>query len=346
MQQSTWLLIFLPYLHWFASLVHGATVSISSPRLNNTDDPERFITVVTKERGAVLSAIRVFEACIETIALDLGRDNFAGSMSEKTWSHVTLLLGVSLGEGMPDDVQRAFVVVGLYRMLLKMKMENDFRSGVFRVMYLEVIPACDIYIRPIASLGFNTKSSVAGVTQLAPSPSFIAYDTNSSAQVVANASGVSSRPAIHILQRRPIQRLDRLGMLISLVDMLVTAAKPWKGESVTSHTNAVPSSGVTTTIDSLPDAWEPPYFTYEDFFDSALAITRFIIHPSVSWMPAAFDAIVWRSAFDIGKITMVRAGSSASSTPLTIANVSGSRGAATARKKRSMARGLGAAGRS
>ena len=283
MQKSTWLLIFLPYLHWFGSLVHGAAVSMSnSQRLN--DDPWPLITIVTKERGAVLSAIRVFEACIETIALDLGRENFVGFISEGTWSHITLLLGVTLGEGMPDKVQRAFVIVEIYKMLLKMKMENDFRSGIFRVMYLQVLPACDLYIRlrPIGSLGFKNESSVAGVTLLAPSPSFIAYDTNSSAQVVASASGVSSRPAIHVLPRRPTQRLDRLGMLISLVDMLVTAAKASKDDPVARHTNTVPSSGVTTTIDSLPDAWEPPYFTYEDFFDAALSVTRFIIDPAVS----------------------------------------------------------------
>ena len=338
MQKSSWLLIFLSYLHLFGSLVHGAAVSIpNSQRLN--DDSWPLITIVTKERGAVLSAIRVFEACIETITLDLGRDNFFGSMSEKMWSHITLLLGVSLGEGMSDDVQRAFVIVGIYKMLLKMKMENDFRSGVFRVMYLEVLPACDLYIRPIGFLGFKNESSVAGVTMVAPSPSFIVDDINSSAQVVASASGVSSRSAIHVLQRRPTQRLDRLGMLISLVDMLVTAAKPSKDEPVARHTNAVPSSGVTTTIDSLPDAWEPPYFTYEDFFDAALSISSFIINPGVYWMPAAFDAIVWRRGFDIGEVTIVRAGSSASWSP-TKGNVSGSTGTATARKKRSMTQGL------
>ena len=342
MQTSTWLLLFLPYLHWFGSLVHGAAVSISNPQLLDDD----FITIVTKERGAVLPAIRVFEACIETIALDLGRDNFVGFMSEKMWSHITLLLGVSLGEGMPDRVQRAFVIEGIYKMLLKMKMENDFRSGVFRVMYLGVLPACDLYIRPIGSLDFKYKSSVAGLTLVAPSYPFIAYDINSSAQVVANASGVSSRPAIHVLQRRPTQRLDRLGMLISLVDMLVAAAKPWKSEVVARHTNAVPSSGVTTSIDSLPDGWEPPYFTYEDFFDSALSITSFIIKPNVYWMPAAFDGIVWRRGFDIGEITMVRAGSSASWSPMTKGNVSGSTSTATTRKKRSIAGGLGTAGRS
>ena len=323
--------------------MHGAAVSISNPQYLN-DDPLSLITIVTKERGPVLPAIRVFEACIETIALDLGRENFLGFMSEKTWSHLTILLGISLGEGMSDEVQRAFVIVGIYKMLSKMKMENDFRSGVFRVMYIDVLPACDIYIRPIGSMGFKNESSVKGVILVAPSPSLIAYDTNSSAQVIASTSGVSSRPAINVLPRRPTQRLDPLGMLISLVDMLVTAAKPWKGEPVARHTNAVPSSGVSTTIDSLPDAWEPPYFTYEDFFDVALSITTFIINPGVSWMPAAFDAIVRRSGFDIGEITMVRAGSSASWSPLTKGNVSGSTGTATARKKRSMARGLGAAG--
>ena len=346
MQKSTWLFILLPYLHWFGSLVHGAAVSNSPQRLNNTVDPESLITIVTKERGAALPAIRVFEACIETIALDLGREHFLGSIPETTWSHISIFLGVSLGDGMPDDVQRAFVIVGIYKMLLQMKMENDFRSGVFRVMYLEVLPACDIFIRPVGSLGFKNESSVASVTLLTPSPSFIDYDTNSSAQVVASASGVSSRPAIRVVQRWPTQRLDRLGMLISLMDMLVTAAKPEKDEAVARHTNAVPSSGVKHTIESLPDAWEPPFFTYEDFFDTTLSITSFIIGPGVSWMPAAFKAIVRRSGLDIGKITMVRAGSSTSWSPLTKGNVSGSTGTATARKKRSMARGLGAAGRS
>ena len=346
MQKYTWLLVFLPYLHWFGSLVHGAAVSNSPPRLNNTDDPWNFITIVPKQRGAVLSAIRLSEACIEAIALDLGRDNYAGFMVEKMWSHITILLGVSLGEGMPDQVQRAFVIVGIYKMLLKMQVENDFRSGVFRVMYLDVLPACDLYVRPIGLLGLKNESSVAGVTTLAPSSSSITSDTNSFAQVVASASGVSSRPAIHVLPRRPTQRLDRLGMLISLMDMLVIAAKPWKDDRVARHTNAVPSSGVTTTIDSLPDAWEPPYFTYEDFFDAALSLTSFIIGRDVYWMPAAFDAIVWRRGFDIGEITMLRAGSAASRSPLTIANVSGSTGTATARKKRSMAQGLGDAGRS
>ena len=348
MQKSTWLLIFLPYLHWFGPLVHGAAVSISPPRLNDTnDDPGDLITIVTRERGAVLSAIRVFEACIETFAYDLGRENFVGFMSQGTWSHATILMGVSLGEDMADHVQRAFVVIGIYKMLLQMKMENDFRSGVFRVMYLEVVPACDIYIglRPRGSSGSPNESSAAGLTLVAPSPSSIASDTNRSAQAVASASGLSSRPAIHVLPRRPTQRLDRLGMLISLVDMLVTAAKPEKYQAVARHANAVPSSGVTTTIDSLPDAYEPPYFTYEDFFDVAVSLTKFIIDPR--WMPAAFDAIVWRMGSDIGEITMVGAGSSAASwSPLTKGNVSGSADTATARKKRSMARGLGDAGRS
>ena len=111
MQKYTWLLVFLPYLHWFGSLVHGAAVSNSPPRLNNTDDPWNFITIVPKQRGAVLSAIRLSEACIEAIALDLGRDNYAGFMVEKMWSHITILLSVSLREGMPDQVQQAFVIV-------------------------------------------------------------------------------------------------------------------------------------------------------------------------------------------------------------------------------------------
>ena len=85
-------------------------------------------------------------------------------------------------------------------MLLKMKMENAFRSGVFRVMYLGVLPACELYIRSIGPLNFQNESSVAGMTLVAPSHPFIAYDTNSSAQVVANASGISSRPATHVLK--------------------------------------------------------------------------------------------------------------------------------------------------
>ena len=70
-------------------------------------------------------------------------------------------------------------------------------------------------------------------------------------------------------------------MLISLVDMLFTAAKPWKDEIVVRHTNAVPFSGVTIIIDSLPDGWKPSYFTYKDFFNSALLITGFIIESDI-----------------------------------------------------------------
>lgn len=98
-------------------------------------------------------------------------------------------MGISLGDGLPDNVQRTFVIVGIYKILLKMKLENDYRSGIFRVMYIGVIPAWDIYIRPSGSLGFikNASESVANITLLAPSPSAIAYDiTNISAPAIAN----------------------------------------------------------------------------------------------------------------------------------------------------------------
>lgn len=70
MQNYIWLLAFLPYLHWFGSLVDGATVltSPASPirilqpqNLNSSNGLPAGLIVIDKERGPELPAVDVFD---------------------------------------------------------------------------------------------------------------------------------------------------------------------------------------------------------------------------------------------------------------------------------------------
>ena len=105
MQKSIWLLAFLPYLHWFGSLVDGATV-LTSPAspirilqpqiLNNSNGLPSGLRVIDKARGPELPAVNVFEMSLLLIDLYLAPEDFYAFVPPQAWSLFGIALGVSV----------------------------------------------------------------------------------------------------------------------------------------------------------------------------------------------------------------------------------------------------------
>lgn len=264
----------------------------------------------------------------------LAPEDFFGFIPPQAWSFLGLVLGVSVNERQGNIVQRSFVILGIYFIFLLMKNENDFRSGVFEIQYLG-ISVCDIIIFTSGSSGLETQPSFAHVTQLAPPSSPIAYNTNSSSQLVPSALGAPEGLEVLVTRIEPFRPLDQLDLLISLVDMSVTAAQPPKDERVQTYTeNTV--SGVKTSISPVVDARPPNVMTYEQLISAATAAYWSITNNTEGVFLAALRIQLFLHSVYVGEITMVP---SNSSTPTTTGN-------ATARKKRLIASSLWDARRS
>ncbi len=309
MQKSIWLLAFLPCLHWFGSLVDGAAVltSPTSPiRILQPQNLNISNGVVDKERGPELPAVDVFEMGLFVVDYYLAPEDFWKKIPSQAWSQLGIILGISAKKRPGEMVGRGFVIFGIYFIFLLMKYENDFRSGVFEIQYAGFF-VCDIFIFTAGSSGLKTQPSFAHVTQLAPPPSPIAYNTNSSSQLVASALGAVKGLKVLIAPIDPPRPLDQLDLLISLLDMLVTVAQPPGDERVQSHIeNTV--SGVTTSISPVIDARPPNVMTYEQLI-SAVMNTAITIRDE-RWALSALRIQLYRYSVYLGEITMVPSNSS------------------------------------
>ncbi len=314
MQKPIWLLAFLPYLHWFGSLVDGASV-LTSPTspirilqpqiLNISNGILTGIGFLDKERGPELPAVDVFEMGLFVVDYYLAPEEFWELIPSQAWSQLGIILGMS-AKGRPGDmVPRGFVIFGIYFIFLLMKYENDFRSGVFEIQYAGYF-VCDIVIFTAGSSGLKTLPSFAHVTQLAPPPSPI--NTNSSSQLVASALGAGKGLKVLIAPIDPPRPLDRLDLLISILGMVVTVAQPPGDERVQSHIeNTV--SGVTTSISPVIDARPPNIMTYEQLI-SAARETSIAIRVN-RWALSALRIQLYRYSVYLGELTMVPSNSSA-----------------------------------
>lgn len=344
MQKSIWPLAFLPYLHWFGSLVDGATVltSPASPirmlqpqNLNSSNGLPAGLIVIDKERGPELPVVDLFYIGLLIISLYLAPEDFYGFIPPQAWSFRGMVLGVSVSESQGKIVQRSFVELGIYFIFSLMKNENDFRSGVFEIQY-GGISVCDIVIFITGSSGLEIQPSFAHVTRLAPPPSPIAYNTSSSSRLVASALGGLEGLEVYVTPIEPFLPLDQLDLLISLLDMLVTVAQPPEDERVQRYTeNTV--SGVKTSISPVIDARPPSVMTYEQLIFAAQATSKTITEESVSWARAALRIQLSLFKVYVGEITMVPSNSSAPTSLLMEGNVNASTGTATARRKRLVA---------
>ena len=220
-----------------------------------------------------------------------------------------------------------------------MKQEQDFRSGLFAIQYLR-ISWCDLFILSIGSSRLKLAPSFAHVTQLNPPPSPIISSTNCSSQIFANESG----GLLNVTQKMPflVRPMNELGLLISIMDMLVTVAEPPANEAVRKNIESiVPFSGVKISLSLAPN--DTPNVLRYGFAIWALAGL------SDSVLDTGGQAPGGQMYFDddyLGEITMVPSGSSSSTSPLIEAFLNASTGTAIARKKRSMAQCLWDTGRS
>lgn len=136
--------------------------------------------------------------------------------------------------------------------------------------------------------------------------------------------------------------MNELGLLISIMDMLVTVAEPPANEAIRKNIESiVPSSGVKISLSLAPN--DTPNVLRYGFAIWTLAGL------SDSVLDTGGQALKGQMYFDddyLGEITMVPSGSSPSKSPLIEAFLNASTGTAIARKERSMAQRLWDAGRS
>ena len=335
MQKSMLALAFLPYLHWFGSLVHGAVVLTSPSPLVQPSRPNGGLpggfTVVDKERGPELPAAQLFQTGILLMADILAPEDFFGSIPSHAWNYGNLVLGVTVDEQQGGVVQRAVVLNALYFIFLLMKQEKNFRSGVFEIQFLGY-SACDIVIFSTTSSGLHLAPGFPPVTQLNPPPSSIANNTKNSLQLEQPDPGMGLK--ISLIMPFLIHPMDELGQLINIVDMLLTIAEPPANEAVHKNTeSSVPSSGVKLSLNLTQDDVPHP-LTYADLIWAVGAMWEGIDH----WgLPR--QALRGEMSLDQvyqGELLLVPSTSSPSTSRLIEASSNTSTGTATARKRWSM----------
>ena len=334
MQKSIWLLAFLPYLHWFGSLVSGATVLTSTSNVTRIVQPNRLngstesdISVIDKVRGPKLPAAQLFKTAIELMSTVLAPEDAWGLIKGESWSLKGLILGLVMNGYLGNVVERAAFMQSLYFVFLLMKQEQDFRSGVFAIHYLGV-PWFDILILPVGSSGLELAPSLAHVTQLNPLPSPITTSTNGASQILANDLDFS----VNLTQIEPflIRPMDELGQWISIMDMVLTVAEPAANETVQENIESiVPFSGVKISLTLAPKF--PSHVLQYSFVNWALG---FMSSRLAGSRGQALRAQMYLDHHYLGEITMVPSDSSPSTSPLVEAFLNRSTdGTATARKK-------------
>ena len=339
MQKFMWLLAFLPYLHWFGSLVDGAAVLTSLSNLTHLVHPSRLnggphsgLSVIDKERGPVLPAVDLFQAGIVLIAQSLAPEDFSGYIPSQSWILEDFILGVAVNEHQGGKVQRSVVINALYFIFLLMKQENDFRSGVFEILLLDT-SKCDIVIFSAVSSGLHLAPNFTHVTQLHPPSTPIADNTNSSSLQELPDRGLWLYTTI--IMPFLIHPMDRLGELIDIVDMLLTIAEPPANATVHQNIESiVPSSGVKMSLNLTQDD-VPRYLTYDNLMWVLWVMS--LGTESLGFQGQAVRVhICLRSVYE-GEITLVPSTSPLPTSSIIGASVNASSGTATARKRWSMA---------
>ena len=328
MQKSIWLLAFLACLPWLRSFVHGAvvltlpsnTTRLDHPlRLNDTNGIVGGISVIDKERGTELPAAQLFEAGIWLMATWLAPEDFEGFIPSQAWSTGDIILGVSVDEQERGVVQRPFIIYGFYFIFLLMKQEKDFRSGVFQIQYLGT-PVCDLVILPTGSSRLKLAPSFTHVTQLHPPPSPTASNTIGSPQGVVLLNTTSILPLL-------IQPMDELGQLISIVDMLVTAAWPPETERIRKNIESiVPFSGVNISLSLAPND-TPDVLRYGGLIWSLSSMADTVQRSEGQGLRGQMYSMDGY----LGEITMLPSNSAASTNPLIQSFVTTSTDRATSR---------------
>lgn len=123
------------------------------------------------------------------------------------------------------------MIRGTYSIFLSMNNKNDFRSGVFNIQ-CRGESTCDIVIFPARSSRLKNRPSFANVTQLTPPTLPTANYSDSSSELIAHVSREPAPLNVFVCPLKPQQPLDRLDILISLLNLLVTVAEPPKDERV------------------------------------------------------------------------------------------------------------------
>ena len=342
MQTSIWLFAFLPYLHWFGSLVNGATVLTSPANPARLVEPQRLnftgaippgLSVIDKERGSELPAAQLIADGITIIATALAPGEFYEYIPSQAWSTGNFILGVSVTKGR-EGVQRAAVINGFYFIFLLMKQEKDFRSGVFEIQFHGNV-WCDLIILPFGSSGLKLAPSFAHVTQLDPPPSPIVDKTKSSLRLAVTGDPDWAIDCLVILPFL-IQPMDELGQLISLVDMLVTAAEPPTNEPIRKTGSTIlPNTGVRMTLSPNPNS-TPYVMTYGYLYQMLDLMQRGVI----GFVGQALNATMHINGTYIGEVTMTPTYLPPTNPLIEAAVNTNMADRATARKKRSMAQRL------
>ena len=304
-----------------------------SYRLNDSRLPSGLV-VYAKERGDQLPPATVFEVGLFITSEYLAPEDWYGFMPPQAWVLDGIVYGVSgwVEEQRADHLQRYNVIYGIYFIFLLMKNTNDFRSGIFEIRYATG-PACQIAIFPTGSnFGLKNEPSFANVTHLAFPPSPIAHKTNGSSYFDASALGEDGL-SINVTEIQPWLPLDPLGVLISDMDILVTAAQPSKDDRMQRHIERViPFSGVKTTISPVVDSEPPDIFTWRQLITAAGAISNAIRYEL--WGRKAFRAHLYLHGTYIGEIAMEQHNPWDPPVPPIEADAEMSTGMAIARRKR------------
>ena len=355
MQQSIWLLAYLLHcLPWSGSLVDGAAVLLTSPpsssilhppRLDNQSHaivPEDF-SIVTKDRGSEIPAARLLQAGLGVIVTDLAPGDYHGFITSQTWTSTSIVLVMAT----TDQVQRAFVIQGIYALFLWMKSENDFRSGDFRIRYLNT-SIFDLDIHPAGSSELENQPNLAHITQIPHSPPPLLLNISNTAISSKSVASVSRELVqIGVFPFLPLEPLDPLGMLISLVHLAVTAAEPASDQLLQGNSEStVPFSGVKISILLAIDIQPAYVLTYNNVLTATLLIAQTVTGGD-PWAKGALRVELFTSAFICSALVLLEPSDSPTRTSGLIgATVTASADSATAKEKRSMAHDLWDAGRS
>ena len=330
MQKSMWLLAFLPYLHWFGSLVNGATVLTSPfhPVKPSGGLPFGY-SITVKARGPVLPAAELFADGNALVAQALAPEDYEGSIPTQAWrfdplsTSESLTIGVSVTEQQGGVVPRSLVMNGIYTIFLAMKQDDDFRSGIFEINIAD-ISLCDLVMFAGVSSGLQLAPRFAHVTQLHRPPRPTADNTTSSHDLEVNTYNI--KPYL----TRP---MDELGMLINFMDMLVRLALPPAKERPQDNIKSiVPSSGVKVSYNLTQD----DHLTFADLISVFCGLSARTRDVAKDRGQATRSDILLNDVYQ-GEILVVPSNSSLSTSPLIEASVNASAGTATAKKRWSIA---------
>lgn len=246
-------------------------------------------------RGAAPSSqLAMFSILVSTPCCSWHGRSFTASCGLERGFFGVILVGVSVDNRPGNEVQRAVVIRGTYSIFLSMKNKNDFRSGVFNIQYRGE-STCDIVIFPARSPRLKDRPSFANVTQLTPPTLPSANYTNSASQLIAHVSRERATLNVFVCSLKPKQPLDRLDILISLLNLLVTVAEPPKDERVQNQHREYRAGAQRNDLHYSRARRQAALYvlTYATLIYAAWWASVETFDPSASWMPAAFRIVVY-----------------------------------------------------